>query len=113
MNYSIAHIRKSKFIYLFNLFFFSLFSIQAQSDDILEIKDKSELVFDSLVSKLNNSAIDTVKVNMLNEIAWEFAPTNFEKSMLYSDSARALAKEIDWKKGEKYFRSSSENSNNA
>lgn len=100
MNYYPLDTVKFKLLSSLLIYFLSLFSIHAQSNDTLEFKDKSDLVFDSLVADFNNATIDTVKVNILNEIAWEFAPTNFEKSILYSDSAQTLAKEIGWAKGE-------------
>ncbi len=42
---------------------------------------------------------DTLEVKKLNKIAWDSAPSNFEKSVLYADSALQIATKIGWKKG--------------
>ena len=73
---------------------------QDSKKDTLDIVDNSDLVFDSLMTLLNTETVDTSKVNILNKIAWEYAPTNFEKSKYFADSALALSKEISWEKGE-------------
>jgi len=86
------------------LIFITLSNIYSQdpNKDTLEIIDNADLVFDSLMTKLNTETEDTSKVNILNEIAWEYAPTNFEKSKKFADSALALSKEIGWEKGEAF-----------
>jgi len=88
--------------------FFILFLIVIPSfsqeviNDSTEIVDHADLVFDSLITKLNAETIDTSKVNIINKIAWEYAPTNFEKSKRFADSALTLSKEINWEKGKAF-----------
>lgn len=86
--------------FLIYIFVFSTILSQDRTSYNSEIKDKADLVYDSLVTDLNEASIDTVRVNLLNEIAWYYAPTNFSKSINYADSALALSKKIDWEKGE-------------
>ncbi|MBK7106366.1 MAG: hypothetical protein IPH62_13890 [Ignavibacteriae bacterium] len=42
---------------------------------------------------------DTTAANKLYKIAWELAPSNFEKCLLYSDSALKISEKIGWGKG--------------
>jgi len=98
-------IRKSLFILSFLLFFISHHSLcfpQNNESELVETHDKADLVFDSLVTKLENETVDTLKINLLNEIAWYYAPINFEKSTVYADSALVRSTEIGWRKGEAY-----------
>lgn len=55
---------------------------------------------DSLKTVLNQTSIDTTKVNLLNEISWNLAPTDFNQSFNFADSARKLAQKINFTKGE-------------
>lgn len=84
--------------------FFFLFKTnsypQNSKNSFPTIVDNAELIYDSMITKLNQASIDTIKINILNEIAWHFAPTNFSKSLQFSDSALSLSRKIDWKKGE-------------
>ncbi|MFZ1289322.1 MAG: tetratricopeptide repeat-containing sensor histidine kinase [Melioribacteraceae bacterium] len=54
---------------------------------------------DSLKTLLSQESIDTVKVNLLNEIAWFLAPTNFDESIKYAEMARKLSTDIGFEKG--------------
>jgi signal transduction histidine kinase len=102
MTYNISYLKKiAKHLPILTYFLITLPNYsQTTSVDIPVIKDKSELVFDSLISEYNNTSVDTLKINFLNEIAWEYAPTNFKKSKKFADSALVLSREIGWKKGE-------------
>ena len=71
--------------------------IIGQSDN--ELEDGADVVFDSLIHRLNDSIEDTSKIKLLNEISWNYAPTNFEKSKRFADSAFVLATSIGWKNG--------------
>ncbi len=90
-------------IVLINLFILSnTLNAQKNDIDIPEIKDKADLIFDSLIIDFNDANTDTMKVNVLNDIAWHFAPTNFAKSIKFADSALAISKRIGWEKGEAF-----------
>ena len=94
-----------KIILLVVIISFNIFSIsKAQNIDkgIVDIEDNAELIFDSLIIDFNDADTDTMKVNVLNEIAWHFAPTNFTKSLRFSDSALVISRQIGWQKGEAY-----------
>ena len=92
----------SLLIILINLIVFTnIFSQKIESSDS-EIKDKADLVFDSLITDFDDASIDTIRVNLLNEIAWYYAPINYKKSIKFADSALVLSKKIEWKKGEAY-----------
>lgn len=81
---------------------FCVLFAQTDKSDTPKIKDKADLVFDSLITDFNSESSDTIKINLLNEISWYYAPTNFEKSILFADSALALSRKVKWKKGEAY-----------
>ena len=55
---------------------------------------------DSLFEKIKHEQVDTNKVKILNSLAWNFAPEDFTKSMLFADSAFALSKTTNYKTGE-------------
>ena len=78
-----------------------IFSTYAQTK-LPDIKDNADLIFDSLLTDLDDASTDTLKINVLNEIAWHFAPSNFSKSIRYADSALNLSRKISWKKGEAF-----------
>jgi signal transduction histidine kinase/tetratricopeptide (TPR) repeat protein len=102
MNYNISYSKKvAKYLSIITFFLLTFpYYSQTTIDEIPVIKDKSALVFDSLINNLNNTFIDTLKINILNEICWEYAPTNFEKSKKFADSALVFSRKIGWKKGE-------------
>lgn len=81
---------------------FCVLFAQAHKSDTPKIKDKADLVFDSLITDFNSESSDTIKINLLNEISWYYAPTNFEKSILFADSALVYSRKVKWKKGEAY-----------
>lgn len=55
---------------------------------------------DSLISTLSNANNDTVKINILNEISWNYSEYNFIKALEYANSALRLSNNINWKFGE-------------
>ncbi|MBK8944500.1 MAG: tetratricopeptide repeat-containing sensor histidine kinase [Ignavibacteriae bacterium] len=54
---------------------------------------------DSLKTLLTQESIDTVKVNLLNEIAWYLAPTDYSESIKYAEMAKKLSSEVGFEKG--------------
>ena len=95
----------SKTVLIFFIVFLNIFSNSiAQNFDngIIDLEDNADLIFDSLIFDYNDADTDTMRVNVLNEIAWHFAPTNFSKSLKFSDSALVISKRIAWQKGEAY-----------
>ncbi|MCW8848698.1 MAG: tetratricopeptide repeat protein, partial [Melioribacteraceae bacterium] len=99
------HYKFSKILSITLLFLFSTsHNIYAQNKDkgIVELKDNADIIFDSLIIDFNDADTDTMKVNVLNEIAWHFAPTNFGKSIKFADSALVISKRVGWKKGEAF-----------
>lgn len=57
-------------------------------------------IIDSLQNVLSSAKEDTNKVNILNNLAWEFKNTaDFEKSINYAAQANDLSDKINYKKG--------------
>ncbi|MFZ1291401.1 MAG: tetratricopeptide repeat-containing sensor histidine kinase [Melioribacteraceae bacterium] len=52
-----------------------------------------------IFSNITIQANDTTKVNNLYKIAWDLAPSNFEKCILFADSALKISEKISWEKG--------------
>lgn len=76
-----------KYIYILFLFF-SIIS-NAQNTEI-----------DNLLRKLNlNKKKDTLKVNTLNDLAWEYRKVNSKKALSYGTKAKEISKEISFKRG--------------
>ncbi len=57
-------------------------------------------VADSLARLLKRARIDTVKVNLLNDLAWELKFDNPQQAIVYLDSALSLSRKLNFKKGE-------------
>jgi tetratricopeptide (TPR) repeat protein len=55
---------------------------------------------DSLRIVISHSKEDTNKVNVINELAWEYRKSNADTAIILSDQALLLAKKLNWKKGE-------------
>jgi signal transduction histidine kinase len=49
--------------------------------------------------KLEETTVDTVKINILNEIASIYKYTNAKEGLKYGNDALSLAKKVNWKKG--------------
>jgi serine phosphatase RsbU (regulator of sigma subunit)/Flp pilus assembly protein TadD len=54
---------------------------------------------DSLKNALTSAKEDTVKVKVLNSLAWEFQSSNTPQSLQYAQQALALAKQLNYKSG--------------
>jgi class 3 adenylate cyclase len=54
---------------------------------------------DSLIKELSLQKDDTNKVNLLDELAWEYAPTVPDTGLLYAQQALALATKLAWNNG--------------
>ena len=54
---------------------------------------------DSIRTLIRIEKIDTSKVNLLNELAWEFSNENPDSSIAICSNALALSKKIKWEKG--------------
>lgn len=55
---------------------------------------------DSLKVELKNSNLDTLRVNLLNDIAYEFINVSFDSILPYSQKAIDISRKIDYPKGE-------------
>lgn len=59
---------------------------------------------DSSIKRLNLSlskeTVDTSRVKILNEIAWQYSPSQSDKAIVFADSALRLAEKIGWQKGQ-------------
>lgn len=84
---------------------FLSFLISLSSSDLIAISTQKLQVdysspHDTLIEKNKYEQTDTSKIQLLNSLAWNFAPEDFSKSILFADSALALSQRINWKKGE-------------
>ena len=91
-----------KISYFYLVVLITAFQLNAQnvSKDTSEQKSQPETGIDSLISILQTEKDDTSKVSILNEIARQYPLDQSVKIKMYADSAFALAKKIDWKKGQ-------------
>ncbi|MFN2261076.1 MAG: tetratricopeptide repeat protein [Psychroflexus sp.] len=55
---------------------------------------------DSLKTELRKAKLDTLKVNLLNDISFEFINVSFDSILPYTQKAIDISKEIDYPKGE-------------
>ena len=90
---------------IFRLYLIALvtaFQLNAQnvSKDTLEQKSQPEAGIDSLINILQKERTDTSKINILNEIARQYPLDQSTKIKMFADSALALAKKINWVKGQ-------------
>jgi serine phosphatase RsbU (regulator of sigma subunit) len=76
------------FISLITIFFF--LNVSAQESNRL----------DSLLNELANKHTDSVRVDILNSMAWEFRNSDMDKVKLFSDSALQIAENISYYKGQ-------------
>jgi tetratricopeptide (TPR) repeat protein len=74
--------------------FYSLLLLLVQP--LLALSQKT----DSLETRLRNTGPDTVKVNLLIDLAMEYWSKQPEKTLTYSQEALALARKLDYKRGE-------------
>lgn len=56
-------------------------------------------IIDSLKNQLLNTKEDSVKVNILNAIGWEYLNINPEKALEYENAALLLSEKMDYKSG--------------
>ncbi|GAB5466682.1 MAG: hypothetical protein Kapaf2KO_21180 [Candidatus Kapaibacteriales bacterium] len=61
---------------------------------------QGEALIDSLEAELPKAKADTNDVNLLNRLCYSYNSINPEKGIEFGEKGLALAKEIDWKKGE-------------
>ena len=66
----------------------------------LLIKAQDSERLDSLLNEIKQPHEDSVKVDILNSIAWEYRNSEMEKVQVFSDSALNLAKKINYYKGQ-------------
>ena len=87
----------SKFIIIYALL--QLFLIPKFSEPIYaSVPTDSDITSDSLKLKLENEKIDSLKVQILNDLAWHLAPSEMDNSIFYADSAIKLAEKYNLKK---------------
>jgi two-component system, sensor histidine kinase and response regulator len=55
---------------------------------------------DSLIQQLQIATSDTNKINLMNELAWEYMTSEPEKTKKYAEEALALAEKVNFKRGE-------------
>ncbi|MCP5064704.1 MAG: sensor histidine kinase [Ignavibacteriae bacterium] len=84
---------------IFLSFLISLPSSHPIAISTQKLKVESSPPLDSLIEKIKYEQTDTSKIKLLNSLAWNFAPEDFGKSMLFADSALALSQKINWEKG--------------
>ena len=80
--------KKTIFLVIFLICNFQLLIVSAQTHEI-----------DSLKNLLENAKQDTVKINLMNELAFEFMNTDSALTIKYAKQAKQLAEKIDYKKG--------------
>jgi signal transduction histidine kinase len=95
-------IKKYRFSYLIKISFIcaflQIFFIQIYLfADIPQHQDK---IYDSLKIELDVQKISSLKVPILNELAWHLAPSAMDESITYADSAIKLAKNFNLKEAE-------------
>jgi class 3 adenylate cyclase len=57
---------------------------------------------DSLLGQLKRSEKDTVKINLLNDLAYTYSFINLDDALNYANRALALSKELAWERGVAY-----------
>jgi len=85
----ISRFRKKIRIVIFILLIFT--------GNLLHSQDK--LYIDSLINLLKNEKVDSSKVNILNEISWEYSYSLPDKCIEYAKKAIILSEEINFSKG--------------
>jgi serine phosphatase RsbU (regulator of sigma subunit) len=64
----------------------------------LEAQDRSKA--DTLEKQIKLAKEDTLKVNLLNDVTWQYLKSNTDKAQQYGEQALALAKKLKFGKGE-------------
>ena len=77
-----------------------LFASDFHAISLPKAKADFSVLQDSLEKKFKLEQVDTNKIKLLNSLAWNLAPDDFNKSILYADSAFLFSNKIAWKKGE-------------
>lgn len=56
-------------------------------------------IIDSLLSTLKTQKQDTLKVGVLNDLAWEYTRIDVDKAIIYADKAKVLSNELFFENG--------------
>lgn len=83
---NLIQMKKILIITIFSFFLLSVFSQNTNTAD-------------SLFNILKTSVVDTVKVNIYNELSWLYIKSDFEKAYEYADSALIISQKVSFKKG--------------
>ena len=81
--------------HLWIILFLNLFLLNTKSFS----QSKKKQLIDSLQSILQDTPIDTLQVDVLNELAWIYRNNNYQKSFEYGNQARELADKHKYDKG--------------
>lgn len=85
------------------LTFLLLYTLSFLSINNYLIANQEESQFDKYLDSLSAAVKilpdDTNKVNLLNEIAWNYIPISGDSGLSYSKKALEIANDIEWKKG--------------
>jgi len=81
---------KKKIIFIILLSVSYFFKLMAQTNEIDSLKN--------LINK--HQSKDTVKANLLNEIAYKFQKSDLQQTLKYAESAKKISGKLNYKKGE-------------
>jgi adenylate cyclase len=62
-------------------------------------KPEGQALLDSMLAELPMAKEDTNKVNLLNDLSWDYAQINPDEGIKYGLQGLALAEQLGWKKG--------------
>ncbi len=89
-----------KIIFIFFFFVNPLLGRFQGSENAAGKIDTPKPIVENLIKSLLKETNDTSKIKLLNQISWNYNPSQPDEAIVFGDSALSFAKSIGWKKGE-------------